>query len=137
MFGDLFVLSSCFRFICNRMQQGTHPGISPTYSWYDSFVTTEQILALLVAERDKLNRAIEVLQGPMKRRGRPPKNPLAAVLAATTAEPAHARATRKGRHFTAAQRAAAAERMRQRWAAKKKTEPKAQSRGPKKAAKAA
>ena len=31
----------------------------------------EQILALLLAERDKLNRAIEALGGP-KRRGRPP-----------------------------------------------------------------
>jgi hypothetical protein len=30
----------------------------------------EQILALLLAERDKLNRAIEALGGP-KRRGRP------------------------------------------------------------------
>jgi hypothetical protein len=36
---------------------------------------TEQILTLLIAERDKLNRAIEALQGPTKRRGRPPKNP--------------------------------------------------------------
>jgi hypothetical protein len=30
---------------------------------------TEQILALLIQERDKLNRAIEALQGPTKRRG--------------------------------------------------------------------
>ena len=34
---------------------------------------TEHILSLLIAERDKLNRAIEALQGPAKRRGRPPK----------------------------------------------------------------
>jgi hypothetical protein len=35
---------------------------------------TEQILALMVAERDKLNRAIEALSGGTapKRRGRPP-----------------------------------------------------------------
>ena len=46
---------------------------------------TEQILALLIAERDKLNRAIEVLQGPTKRRGRPPRNPL--VEAATGSHP--------------------------------------------------
>jgi hypothetical protein len=32
---------------------------------------TDRILALLQAERDKLNRAIEALDGP-KRRGRPP-----------------------------------------------------------------
>jgi len=42
---------------------------------------TEQIVALLVAERDKLNRAIEALAGPAKRWGRPPKNPLAAAAA--------------------------------------------------------
>jgi hypothetical protein len=40
---------------------------------------TEQIIALLIAERDKLNRAIEALQGPVKRRGRPPKNAAAAA----------------------------------------------------------
>jgi hypothetical protein len=96
----------------------------------------EQILALLIAERDKLNRAIEALQAPTKRRGRPPKNPLAA--AATAAGPASTK--RKRPHFTAAQREAAAERMRQRWAAKKKAESKLQPKPgtkPKKTAKAA
>ena len=39
---------------------------------------TQYIIALLIAERDKLNRAIEALQGAAKRPGRPPKNPLAA-----------------------------------------------------------
>ena len=35
---------------------------------------TDHIIALLVAERDKLNRAIEALGGVVgKRRGRPPK----------------------------------------------------------------
>jgi hypothetical protein len=29
---------------------------------------TEHIIALLVAERDKLNRAIDALQGPIRRR---------------------------------------------------------------------
>ena len=42
---------------------------------------TDQIVALLIAERDRLNRAIEVLQGPIKRRGRPPKNPTALATA--------------------------------------------------------
>jgi len=99
-------------------------------------VTTEQILALLIAERDKLNRAIEVLRGPTKRRGRPPKN--SQVEAATAAIPVPAK--KKRRQFTAAQRQAAAERMRQRWAAKKKAEAKVQSKTagkPKKSAKAA
>jgi hypothetical protein len=88
---------------------------------------TEQILALLVAERDKLNRAIEALTGPTKRRGRPPRNPLAATSAAATESPNAAPApAKKGRRkFTAAQREAAAERMRQRWAAKKKVAGKA------------
>jgi len=37
---------------------------------------TEQILALMIQERDKLNRAIEALSGGAlpKRRGRPPAN---------------------------------------------------------------
>jgi hypothetical protein len=76
---------------------------------------TEYILALLVAERDKLNRAIEALQGPAKRRGRPPKNPAAALV------PAQAPAGRKARKLrTAAQRKAQAERMKAYWAKRKK-----------------
>jgi hypothetical protein len=95
---------------------------------------TEQILALLIAERDKLNRAIEALQGPTKRRGRPPKNSM--VVAKTSDRPAPA--PKKRRQFTAAQREAAAERMRQRWAAKKTAGSKPQSkRGNKKPAQAA
>jgi len=56
-------------------------------------VPNEQILALLLAERDKLNRAIEALGGP-KRRGRPP-----------------------GRTLSAAGRKAIAKAQRKRWAA--------------------
>jgi hypothetical protein len=87
---------------------------------------TEQIVALLTAERDKLNRAIEALSGPTKRRGRPPRNPLAIAALAHTPVEAAAAAPRKkrGRTFTPAQRKAAAERMRQRWAAKKKADKK-------------
>ena len=54
---------------------------------------TEQILALLIQERDKLNRAIEVLQGSAKRHGRPPKDPKTAAITATP---------RKRRPFSAA-----------------------------------
>jgi hypothetical protein len=93
----------------------------------------EQILALLIAERDKLNRAIEALQGPTKRRGRPPRN----LSAAPTPAAAPAHVERKRPHFSAAQREAAAERMRQRWAAKRKAEKAANKPKPKKAAKAA
>jgi hypothetical protein len=76
---------------------------------------TERILALLVEERDKLSRAIEALQGGVKRRGRPPKNPLAVTTSASAAAP-----KKHGRRFSAAQRKAASERMRQRWALKRK-----------------
>jgi hypothetical protein len=77
---------------------------------------TEHIVALLIQERDRLNRAIEALQGPLKRRGRPPKNPLAAaapVIAAVGAS--------KKRTFTDAQRNAQAKRMKAYWAARKKS----------------
>jgi hypothetical protein len=85
-------------------------------------MATEHILALLTAERDKLNKAIEALGGAAKRRGRPPRNPLAIAASAHTPAKAAAPVKRRGRTFTAAQRKAAAERMRQRWAAKKKGE---------------
>jgi len=81
---------------------------------------TDHILLLLIQERDKLNRAIEALGAPAKRRGRPPKNPLQAAALATSVAATAGQPKRKGRTFTAAQRKAAAERMRQRWAAKKK-----------------
>ena len=73
---------------------------------------TEQIVALLIQEREKLERAIEVLQGA-KRRGRPPKNPLLAI--ALPMENGH-----KKRTFSAAQRKKQAARMKAYWAAKKK-----------------
>jgi hypothetical protein len=95
---------------------------------------TEQILALLIAERDKLTRAIEAIQGPTKRRGRPPKNPLTAATAS------HEPAQRKKRKFTAAQRKEQSQRAKAYWAAKRKAEAKAQpkaARRPKKTAKAA
>src|SRR5580700_939217 len=89
---------------------------------------TDRIVSLLIAERDKLTRAIEALSGPTKRRGRPPKNPSAATTAAYSdptmpewVKPASAtKPARKKRHFSAAQRKAAGDRMRARWAAKRK-----------------
>lgn len=101
--------------------------VGPARKWMlpSQFMPTDQIVAMLIAERDKLNAAIAALQGTTKRRGRPPKNPLAAPSAVAPPAPA-----RKTRHFSAAQRAAAAERMRKRWAAKRKAEAK-----PKKASK--
>jgi hypothetical protein len=76
---------------------------------------TEQILALLIQERDKLIRAIEVLQGT-KRRGRPPKK----LLAVPTVNGSEAPAARTKRKFSAAQRKKLAARMKAYWAAKKK-----------------
>jgi len=75
---------------------------------------TEHIVALLIAERDKLNRAIEALQGSAKRPGRPPKNPPAAAAVAETAS------TKKPKRQSAARRKAQAERMKAYWAAKRK-----------------
>jgi hypothetical protein len=75
---------------------------------------TDHILTLLIAERDKLNRAIEALQGPTKRRGRPPKN--AAVASPATTAPAK----HKRRTMSAAQRNAQGQRMKAYWAAKRK-----------------
>jgi hypothetical protein len=48
---------------------------------------TEHIVALLIAERDRLTKAIEALQGPAKRLGRPPKNPVAVPAAAEYSDP--------------------------------------------------
>jgi hypothetical protein len=76
---------------------------------------TDHIIALLIAERDKLNRAIEALQGSAKRPGRPPKNPLAAV-----ASPAAAPVAKKRKSQSAARRKAQAERMKAYWAKRKK-----------------
>jgi uncharacterized membrane protein len=76
---------------------------------------TDQILALLIAERDRLNAAIAALQGGAavtKRRGRPPKN--------ASSEAATEKLARNKRTFTPAQRKAQAKRMKAYWAAKKK-----------------
>jgi len=74
---------------------------------------TDHIVALLIAERDKLNSAIAALQGAVKRRGRPPKN---AVSLAPAALPAPAK--RKG--MSAARRKAQGARMKAYWAKRKK-----------------
>jgi len=87
---------------------------------------TDRILSLLIAERDKLSKAIDALQDSAKRRGRPPKNPVSAEFGDRAmpnwVKPALMRESAKGkrRTFTAAQREQQAERMRQYWAAKRK-----------------
>jgi hypothetical protein len=72
---------------------------------------TDHILTLLIVERDKLTRAIEALQGPAKRRGRPPKN---AASAAPTKHPGQKSAAQIARDK------AASVRMKAYWAKRKK-----------------
>jgi len=75
---------------------------------------TDHIVSLLIAERDKLNRAIEALQGEVKRRGRPLKKPVAMETGTpVTAAPA----PKKKRHVSAAARKKVADAQRRRWAA--------------------
>jgi hypothetical protein len=74
----------------------------------------DHIIALLVAERDKLNRAIEALQGPIKRRGRPSKNP------APTVAPLPVPTAKKRKGLSAAARKAQSQRMKAYWAAERK-----------------
>ena len=86
-------------------------------------MTTDEILQLLIAERERLSLAISALQGltAPKRRGRPPKNSLAAAPAR--------RQKKQGRpRFTKAQRQAQAERMRQYWANRRKQDAKSKKR---------
>jgi len=80
-------------------------------------MSTDHILSLLISERDRLNRAIEVLQGgaAVKRRGRPPKNTFV-----TNGASGSAPTKKRARTFTAAQRKKQAERMKAYWAAKKR-----------------
>jgi hypothetical protein len=74
---------------------------------------TRQIVALLIAERDRLSRAIEALQGSSRRRGqRPAVAPSNAAPAAAPVKPAV-----KKRRISAAGRKAIAEAARRRWAA--------------------
>lgn len=72
---------------------------------------TEQIVALLIAERDRLTRAIDALQGPAIRRGRPPGSGRQAAVAA----PSHP--SRRKRKLSAAGRKAIADAAKKRWAA--------------------
>ncbi len=69
---------------------------------------TEQIVALLIAERDRLNHAIQVLQGHSSAKAASPKPASAAAK------------VQKRKPRTAAQRKAQSERMRAFWAARRK-----------------
>jgi len=78
----------------------------------------DHILALLVAERDKLNRAVDALGGiGTKRRGRPRKNLLGEAVAALAPPPVRAK---KHHMRSPAARKAQAQRMKAYWAKRKK-----------------
>jgi hypothetical protein len=78
---------------------------------------TEYIVTLLIAERDRVNQAIEALQGRTKRIGRPPGSKNAVTTnGATATKPAK----KHTRTFTAAQRKAQSERLKAFWAKKRK-----------------
>jgi hypothetical protein len=95
----------------------------------------QDILALLIAERQKLDAAIQALGGSaIKRRGRPPKNSLA--VAASSPEPATETEPRKKRVVSSAARKRMAAAQRKRWAAIK-AEANQPKTGRKKTAKAA
>jgi hypothetical protein len=83
---------------------------------------TDQIVALLIAERDKINQAIETLGGGTKKRGRPPGSKNAQPAAGAVAEPA-AKAVKK--KWTTAQREEARARAKAMWAKRKKAARKA------------
>ena len=71
---------------------------------------TDNILTLLIAERDTLNRAIEALQGSAKRRGRPARNAVASTPAVTNGSVG----------MSAAARRAQSRRMKAYWAKRRK-----------------
>jgi hypothetical protein len=66
---------------------------------------TENVLQLLIAERDRLTRAIEALQSAPARRGRPPGSGVK---------------TRRRRGMSAAARKAQSQRMKLYWAQRRK-----------------
>jgi len=72
---------------------------------------TEQIVALLIAERNRLDAAIHALQGPKKRRGRVSTNHVSAAVVSAQAP------AKPKRKLSAAGRKAIADAARKRWAA--------------------
>jgi len=78
-------------------------------------MATEHILTLLIAERDKLSKAIEALGGTPKPVSSPAKAPIAAAPAA--AAPAK---RKKRKALTSVQKKAHSERMKAFWAARRK-----------------
>ena len=80
----------------------------------------QHILDLLITERDRLNRAIDALQGSAPRRGRPPASAEKAPATESTKPADGTEPAKRGRRFTPAQKKKQAERMKAYWAAKRK-----------------
>ena len=87
------------------------PLSEPRGKCYDPVMHTEQIVALLIAERNRLDAAIQALQGPVKRRGRPPGRKASAPKPSAPAPVA------RKRKISAAGRKAMADAAKKRWAA--------------------
>ena len=81
-------------------------------------MATEHILTLLIAERDKLNKAIDALGGTTKPVSQPTKSSVAPAPAAVVAP------KRKRKALTASQKKAHSERMKAFWAARRKKQAK-------------
>jgi len=79
-------------------------------------MATEHILSLLIAERNKLNKAIEALGGTTVA----PSGPSKVSAAPAPAPAAPAKAVRKRKPLTPAQKKAHSERMKAFWAARRK-----------------
>jgi hypothetical protein len=81
-------------------------------------MSTDHILALLMSERDKVTRAIEALQGPTARRGRPQGSGRKAVRPSVVQDSASiAPSTPAKRKLSAAGRRAIIAGTKKRWAA--------------------
>ena len=83
------------------------------------------VLEVLMAERDRLDRAIAIMQGAAPRRGRPPGRRGPGRPPGSGRKKSAAKAARNRRGMSATARKAASVRMKKYWAAKKKTGKKA------------
>ena len=85
----------------------------------------DQIVRLLITERDKLSRAIEALGASAPHRGRPRKTakakPAAAASPVLAPAPPATASKRKRKPLTAARRKALSAKMKAYWAKRKKT----------------
>jgi len=81
-------------------------------------MATEQILALLILERDKLTRAIEALGAPAKRRGRPSRASGPAAVALVAAAPSAP--VKKRKPMTAARKKVLSQKMKAAWEKRRK-----------------